>query len=389
MAVSLAEIETASELLRGVVVRTPCIASGKLSVLTGADLRLKLENLQYTGSFKDRGALVKLASLTAAERGAGVIAVSAGNHAQGVAYHAQRLGIPAVIVMPVGTPNTKVRQTEALGATVRLHGESLDEAAAFADELRSDEGLTFVPPYDDPRIVAGQGTVGLELLADAPDLDCLVVPIGGGGLIAGIASAVKTLRPEIEIIGVESALYPSMRGAIRGEAAACGGQTLADGIAVKAPGQLTRPIALLLEEEKIVAEGAGAAALAAVLSQPARFAGRRVGLVVSGGNIDVRLLASLLMRGLVRDGRVASMRVEIADHPGALAAIAAIVADCGANILEVTHQRAFLDVPAKRADLDVVVETRDPAHIQVLVDRLQSQGYAVEVLTDVAGGTVG
>ncbi len=404
MTVTLEDIKAAATLIAGAVVRTPCLPSGPLSQITGADITLKLENMQCTSSFKDRGALVKLASLSDAERQAGVIAMSAGNHAQGVAHHAARLSIPATIVMPLGTPNVKVQRTEALGASVRLHGESLDESAGYAEKICRQQGLTFIPPYDDEKIIAGQGTIALEMLADANDLECLVVPIGGGGLVSGIAIAAKALRPDIEIYGVESELYPSMYAALKGQSAECGGQTLADGIAVKAPGALTQPvvealvddlllvseteieraIALYIEEENTVVEGAGAAGLAAVLSNPERFAGRKLGLVVTGGNIDSRLLASLLMRGLLRDGRVINMRVEIADRPGALAAVARIIADCQANILEVTHQRTFLDVPAKRADLDIVIETRDPEHVHRVVERLESEGYAIEML-DVLG----
>ena len=404
MTVTLEDIKAAATLIAGAVVRTPCLPSGPLSQITGADITLKLENMQSTSSFKDRGALVKLASLSDAERQAGVIAMSAGNHAQGVAHHAARLGIPATIVMPLGTPNVKVQRTEALGASVRLHGESLDESAGYAEKICRQQELIFIPPYDDEKIIAGQGTIALEMLADANDLECLVVPIGGGGLISGIAIAAKALRPNIEICGVESELYPSMYAALKGQSAECGGQTLADGIAVKAPGALTQPvvealvddlllvseteieraIALYIEEENTVVEGAGAAGLAAVLSNPERFAGRKLGLVVTGGNIDSRLLASLLMRGLLRDGRVVNMRVEIADRPGALAAVARIIADCHANLLEVTHQRTFLDVPAKRADLDIVIETRDPEHVHRVVERLESEGYAIEML-DVLG----
>jgi threonine dehydratase len=404
MTVSLDDVRKAAAALEGALVRTPCLRSPTLSAMTGAEVHVKFENLQFTGSFKERGALWKLLGLEPEERRRGVIAMSAGNHAQGVAYHAQRLGVPATIVMPKGSPNVKIRQTRAFGATLELEGETLDEAAACAQRVRQERGLVFVHPYDDPRIVAGQGTVGLEMLEDAPDLDCLVVPVGGGGLISGVAVAARGLKPGIEIVGVETELYPSMRAALRGESAECGGQTLAEGIAVKAPGELTkrligelvdeirlapeaqieRAIAVFLEIEKTVAEGAGAAGLAAMFADPARFRGRRVGLVLSGGNIDMRLLASLLMRGLVRDGRVARLRIEIADRPGALAAVAAIIAESEGNILEVLHQRMFSDVPAKLADLDVVVETRDRAHIQELVGKLQDAGYPVRVLTDSA-----
>jgi threonine dehydratase len=405
MTPTVEDVRRAAEALRGAVVRTPCLRSPTLSAMTGAEVFVKFENLQFTGSFKERGALWRLLALDEDERRRGVVAMSAGNHAQGVAYHAQRLGVPATIVMPRGSPNVKIRQTRALGAELALEGETLDEAAAHARRLEQERGLVFVHPYDDARIVAGQGTVGLEMLEDAPELDCLVVPVGGGGLIAGIAVAARALRPGVEIVGVESELYPSMRAALRGQPAPCGGQTLAEGIAVKEPGALTlgiarelvdevrtapeaeieKAIAVFLEIEKTVAEGAGAAGLAALFADPERFRGRRVGLVLSGGNIDMRLLASLLMRGLVRDGRIARLRIEIADRPGALAAVAAAIAETQGNILEVLHQRMFSDVPAKLADLDVVVETRDRAHVQELVGRLRSDGYPVRILTDTAG----
>ena len=405
MPVSIVDVRRAAAALLGAVVRTPCLRSPTLSAMTGAEVFVKFENLQFTGSFKERGALWRLLALAPEERRRGVIAMSAGNHAQGVAYHAQRLGVPATVVMPKGSPNVKIRQTRAFGATLEIEGDTLDEAAAHARRLERERGLVFVHPYDDPRIVAGQGTVGLEMLEDAPELDCIVVPVGGGGLIAGVAVAARALKPGIEILGVESELYPSMRAALSGESVECGGQTLAEGIAVKAPGALTRrlvrelvdevrtapeaeiekAIAVFLEIEKTVAEGAGAAGLAAMFADPAHFRGRRVGLVLSGGNIDMRLLASLLMRGLVRDGRVARLRIEIADRPGALAAVAAAIGEMQGNILEVLHQRMFSDVPAKLADLDVVVETRDRAHIRELVERLQADGYPVRILTDTAG----
>ena len=404
MTVSLEDVRRAAASLDGALVRAPCLRSPTLSAMTGAEVYVKFENLQFTGSFKERGALWKLLGLDVEERRRGVIAMSAGNHAQGVAYHAQRLGVPATIVMPRGSPNVKIRQTRAFGATLELEGETLDEAAAHAQKVREERGLVFVHPYDDPRIVAGQGTVGLEMLEEAPGLDCLLVPVGGGGLLSGVAVAARALKPGIEILGVETELYPSMRAALRGEAAECGGQTLAEGIAVKVPGELTRrligelvddvrlapeaeierAIAIFLEIEKTVAEGAGAVGLAALLADPAYFRGRQVGLVLSGGNIDMRLLASLLMRGLVRDGRVARLRIEIADRPGALAAVAGAIAESHGNILEVLHQRMFSDVSAKLADLDVVVETRDRAHVQELIGKLQAAGYPVRVLTDTA-----
>jgi len=400
MSVTVEDVRAAARAIEGVVLRTPCVHSKTFSEITGAEVHLKLENLQFTASFKDRGALNKLLSLGAAERAAGVIACSAGNHAQGVAYHAQRLGIPATIVMPKATPFTKVVNTRRFGARVILHGDDFGAAAAHAEAVRQREGLTFIHPYDDPRIIAGQGTVALEMLADQPALECLVVPVGGGGLIAGIAIAARAIRPEIEVVGVEAALYPSMYQAIRGAAATSGGHTIAEGIAVKHPGALTRPIVerlvaeillvreqhleeavlMLLDIEKTVAEGAGAAAFAALLAHPDRFRGRRVGVVVSGGNIDLRLLASILMRGLVRQGRLVNLRIEISDQPGALAKVAAIIGECGGNIVEVYHQRLFHDVPVKLADLDVATETRDPAHAHEIVDRLVAAGFPTRIL---------
>ena len=409
MTVTLGDIERAAAAIRGAVVETPCVRSLTLSEITGAEIWLKMENEQYTGSFKDRGALVRMLDLDEGQRRRGVIAMSAGNHAQGVAYHAKRLGIPATIVMPEGTPMVKIRSTELLGARVILHGAGLSEAETFAHELAGREGLTFVHPYDDERIIAGQGTVALEMLAARPDLDMLVVPIGGGGLIAGCATAAKAIRPDIAVVGVEAALYPSMLRAIRGEDAAPGrsasdGPTIAEGIAVKRPGRLTQPIVerlvshialvteaqiergvqLLIEIEKTVAEGAGAAPLAAVLAEPERYAGRRVGLVVSGGNIDSRLLASVLMRGLVREGRLVRLRVEVSDQPGSLARITRQIADLGANVLEVYHQRWFYDVPIKMAEVDFVLETRDIAHMRKLVDSLTASGTRARLLSSSA-----
>ena len=402
MSVSIDDIRRAAEQLRGAVVRTPCTHSRKLSAIVGADVFVKYENRQFTSSFKDRGACVKLLSLTEAQRRAGVIAMSAGNHAQGVAYHAQRLDIPATIVMPRGTPNVKVSQTLAFGADVRLEGETVEEAARFAEALQSESGLTFIHPYDDDQIIAGQGTAALEMFEDAPDLDTLIVPIGGGGLIAGTALVAEARDPAIEVVGVESELYPSMRQMLRGEPVACGGQTLAEGIAVKAPGKRTlaiakrlvrdvllvserdieRAICLFLEAERTVAEGAGAAGLAALLADPGRFAGRRLGLILCGGNIDARMLASLLMRALVRDGRIARLRIEISDRPGTLAAVSGLVAQTQANILDVAHQRLFPELPAKLADLDMVVETRDQAHIDDIMATLQGAGYTVRLLAN-------
>jgi threonine dehydratase len=403
-AVTLDDIRRAEAQLSGVVVETPTVHSRTLSAIAGCDILLKFENLQYTGSFKDRGALIKLLSLTAEERKAGVIACSAGNHAQGVAYHAERLGIPATIVMPEGTPFTKVHHTEAFGARVVLRGEGFAEAAAFAAELRAKEGLTLVHPYDDPHIIAGQGTVALEMIDADPALDLLVVPIGGGGLIAGMAVAAKAFRPSIEIVGVETELYPSMYQAIHGLAPTSGGQTIAEGIAVKRPSELTKAIVakhvadillvgegaiehavqLLLEIEKTVAEGAGAAPLAAVLSHRERFAGKRVGLVVTGGNIDSRLLASVLLRGLIRDGRIVRLRVEIRDIPGALGQVARLIGEKGGNIVEIYHQRLFYDVPVKLAEIDVVLETRDRRHVDDIMGALRTVGFPTRLLGSTA-----
>ena len=400
--VSFEDICRAREQMAGIVVETPCAKSVTLSRITGAEIYLKFENLQFTGSFKDRGALIKLLQLSSEERAAGVIANSAGNHAQGVAYHAQRLGIPATIVMPVGTPNIKVRQTRDLGAEIVLSGETVDEAAVAARHIRKERHLTFIHPYDDAAIIAGQGTIVTEMLDAVPQIDTLVVPIGGGGLIAGNAIAAHAMKPDIEIIGVESQLYPSAYQARHGLANDCGGQTIAEGIAVAQPGHLTLPVIddlvsdiLLLSEEdieraidllitieKTVVEGAGAAGLAALLAYPERFQGRVVGLILCGGNIDTRMLSSILMRGLIREGRITRMRVLISDRPGALAKVAQLVGDAGGNILEVQHQRNFPGVPAKLAELDLVLETRDRDHIGEISGTLSAAGYKVRELID-------
>lgn len=406
MTLTLDMVRDAARRIAGAAVRTPSVPCRRLSKLAGCELTLKLENLQDIGSFKQRGALVKLLSLTPAQAKAGVIAMSAGNHAQGVAFHAQRLGIPATIVMPQATPFTKVERTAEYGARVILHGDNLDQAAAFAADLERKEGLTFIHPYDDLAVAAGQGTVALELLEDAPDLDCIVVPIGGGGLIAGIAVAAKALKPAIEVIGVQTALYPTMVQALRGETPTSGGETIAEGIAVKSPGVLTRAIVRqhvaeillvdepdlefavmkLAEDARQVVEGAGAAPLAAVLGHRERFAGRKVALVVAGGNIDSRLLGSVLMRGLVREGRIASLRVDITDRPGALAQVAGLIGASGGNIIEIHHQRLFRDVPAKRADIDAVIETRNAEHVREIVERLTQAGFRTRVLGTTAAG---
>ena len=405
MAVSIDDIRAAAKTIQGAVPRTPLVRSGALSEEFGADIHLKLETLHFTGSFKDRGALVKLRSLPKDAARNGVIAVSAGNHAQGVAYHAKRLGIPATIVMPVSTPFTKINRTEALGARIELHGDSVSACVPFAQEMMAAENLTFVHPFDDAHIIAGQGTVGLEILEDLPNVDTLIVPIGGGGLAAGIATAVKALKPDVEIIGVEAALYPSMAQAVRGEKSTAGGETIAEGIAVKTPGALTIPIVrdllddlvtadeLTLEDAvatmavtaKVVAEGAGAAPLAAVMAARERFAGKTVALVVSGGNIDSRMLASVLMRGLVRDGQIARLRVTISDAPGTLARVAQSIGTLGGNIVEIVHQRMFFDVPVKQAEADIVVETRDEEHVEEIIAALTADGFPTRRLGDTAG----
>ncbi len=393
--VTLADIETARRTIAGHVLRTPLLAAPPLSALTGAEVYVKYENLQVTNSFKERGACVKLAALDADERRRGVIAISAGNHAQAVAYHARRLAIPATIVMPVTTPFVKVKATEAHGANVVLHGETLRDAQARAEALASERNLVWVHPYDDPRIIAGQGTVALEMLEDVPDLDVLVVPIGGGGLIAGNAIAARAVKPSIEIVGVECELYPSMWNAIHRANRPCGGATIAEGIAVGTAGRLTLPVVrelvrdiILVDEplieravnafltlQKTMAEGAGAAGLAAMLAAPDRFASRKVGLILCGGNIDPRILASVMVRELERADRIVSFRLTIPDRPGVLGHIATRLGELGANILGVDHHRLFLDVPAKGAKLDVTMETRDAAHAEAIFRALKDEGY--------------
>jgi threonine dehydratase len=393
--VTLADIEAARRTIAGQVLRTPTLAAPPLSALTGADVFVKYENLQVTNSFKERGACVKLASLSDEERRRGVIAMSAGNHAQAVAYHAHRLGIPATIVMPVTTPFVKVKATEAYGAEVMLDGETLSEAQARAETIARARNLVWVHPYDDPHIIAGQGTIALEMLEEAPDLDVLIVPIGGGGLIAGCAIAARAKKPGIEIVGVESALYPSMWNALRHTDKPCGGATLAEGIAVKNVGKLTLPVVrelvgdvLLVDEtlieravnafltlQKTIAEGAGAAGLAAMLAEPERFRGRKVGLILCGGNIDPRILASIMVRELERADRIVSFRLTIPDRPGILGQIATRLGEFNANILSVEHHRLFLDVPAKGAKLDVTMETRDAAHAEEIFRALAADGY--------------
>jgi threonine dehydratase len=398
--VTLEDIRLAADRIKGAVVHTPCLRSETLSRIANADVWVKFENLQFTASFKERGALNTLLQLSPDERQRGVIAMSAGNHAQGVAYHAGRLGIPATIVMPSFTPNVKVKHTRDHGARVVLHGDTLAEAATEAHRLAKAERLVFVHPYDDPRIIAGQGTIALEMLQDVPALDTLVIPVGGGGMIAGCAIAAHALKPEVKVIGVETSGYSAMRQLLAGEPVIAGGDTVAEGIAVRDIGTLPlavaralldrvvtvdevvieRAIALLLEVEKTVAEGAGAAALAALLAHPQHFTGRTIGLVLSGGNIDTRLLASILLRGLVRDGRIVRLRLMIGDLPGQLARVAGLIGKAGGNIVEVQHQRLFGGVVAKSAELDVTVETRGRDHVRELVAALQADGFKVRVL---------
>jgi threonine dehydratase len=399
-AITLESIREAASALRGCIVETPTTHSRTLSDKTGAEVWLKHENLQFTASFKERGALTKLLSLDAAARRAGVIAMSAGNHAQAVAYHAQRLGIPATIVMPRFTPNVKVEHTRAHGAEVILSGESLEDAGDSAHQIAGERGLCLIHPYDDPEVIRGQGTIALEVLAAQPELDALLVPIGGGGLIAGSAVAARGIRPQIEIIGVEAARFPTMRQALAGEPIECGDSTIAEGIAVKQPGQLTLPIVrelvsriavvdefrieeavlLLLEIEKTVVEGAGAAALAALLAEPERFVGRRVGLILSGGNIDLLPLSSVMQRGLVRSGRLVRLRVEVRDAPGSLAEVASAIGEAGGNIIETHHKRAFTNLPLQSAEVEVVVQTRGADHLREILEGLAAGGYRAEAV---------
>jgi threonine dehydratase len=404
-AITLDDIEAARRRLMGAIVETDCDCSRTLSEILGCKVWLKFENLQFTASFKERGALNRLSALSSQERERGVIAMSAGNHAQGVAYHARRLSIPATIVMPVSTPIVKVVNTERHAAEVILHGDTVEEAAAFAHDYGRKRHLTFIHPYDDPLVIAGQGTIALEMLGAAPEIDTLVVPIGGGGLISGMAIAAKALRPDLQVVGVQAQLYPSMYNAIKGASLPMRGDTLAEGIAVKAPGKLTEPIVrrlvddiLLVSEpqienavsqlitiEKTVVEGAGAAGLAALCCNSARFKGRTVGLVLCGGNIDTRLLASVLTRELAREGRLTQLAIDLVDRPGTLGKVANILGDAGANIVEVTHQRTFSDLPAKAALLEVVIETRDRHHLEETVARLKAAGLEVEVRSNPGG----
>jgi threonine dehydratase len=389
--VTIEDVRRAEQALAGAIAKTPLVPAPSLSNSVGCEVWLKLETQHSTGSFKERGALNKLLTLNNNERGAGVVAMSAGNHAQGVAYHARRLGIPATIVMPEGTPFTKIDRTQSLGAR------------RAADALARDKGLVPVHPYDDADVIAGQGTIALELLAERPDLEMLIVPIGGGGLISGIAVAAKALNPKIEIVGVQSSLYPSMRDVVHGKTTdiVTAAATLAEGIAVKEPGRLTRRVVAalvadillvedaeieraiehLIDREKLVAEGAGAAGIAALLAHPERFRGKRIAIVITGGNIDARLLASVLMRGLVREGCLVRLRSELPDVPGALSRVAGVVGSHGGNIVEVHHQRLFQDSSVKRAELDLVIETQSRRHVSAIVAALIAAGFPTQLLS--------
>jgi threonine dehydratase len=396
LSLAFADIEAAAARLAGQVLETPCVESKTLSQIAGCQVFLKFENLQFTASFKERGALNKLSAMVAGgEPILGVIAASAGNHAQGVAHHAQRLGLRAVIVMPQTTPTVKVERTRGFGAEVVLHGDSFDEARVHALQIAAAGGLSFIHPFDDPLVIAGQGTIAIEMLRAQPTLDTLLIAVGGGGLISGIATAVRALKPGVEIIGVQTTRFPAMVNAIKGTAHPQGASTIAEGIAVGQPGQITRElirslvddlvlvdegdieqaIVMLLEIEKTLVEGAGAAGLAALLKDPARYAGRKVGLVLCGGNIDPLLLAAILERGMVRAGRLARIRVAARDTPGVLARITALVAEAGANIDEVHHQRAFSTLSAQSVEVELVVQTRNPAHVAEVVQRLQAAGF--------------
>jgi threonine dehydratase len=405
MTVTADDIRNAATLLEGHVLRTPFVDAPMLSRTLGCNLVLKLECLQHTSSFKARGAYVAMMALDEGQKQRGVIAMSAGNHAQAVAYHAQQMGIPAVIVMPAQTPFAKVARTRSFGAEVVLEGRNLNECESTVADLIDQRGLTLVHPYDNELVMTGQGTAGLEMLTDRPDLDILLVPIGGGGLIGGIATITRDMRPNLKIYGVQTELYPAMKMAVAGEDIVCGGETLAEGIAVKKPGGVTRPVVndlvddillvheqslewavgALVEQQRVVAEGAGAAGIAAIYQHPELFAGKTVGAVICGGNIDPRLLASILNRNMASDGRIARLRIDISDEPGMLAAITTSIGRCGGNIVEIYHQRLFYDVPAKLAKIDAVIETRGPDHVDEIIADLRAADFTVNQLDDSTG----
>ncbi len=396
---SAEDVRAAAARIKGRVVRTPLLRAERLSDLAGAEIWLKLENQQYTGSFKERGALNKLLTLSEAERGRGVIAASAGNHSQGVAYNAKKLGVAATIVMPETAPDVKVRQTRAFGAEVILAGMTFDEASAVARELSADKGLVFVHPFDDPDVIAGQGTIALEMVEDGPAFDVMVIPIGGGGLISGMAVALNDASPATRVIGAQATLFPSMANALDDGTRPVGGNTLAEGIAVKEAGRLTREIvsalvddivlieerpleralSLFMNEQKLLVEGAGAIGLAAITADPDRFRDRTVGLVLCGGNIDARLLSMILMRDLARAGRLARLRVSLLDMPGQLVRVATIIADEGGNVIDVGHHRTYSDLPAKMTCMDVTIDTQGQDHLARIIENLQGAGYEVEI----------
>ena len=398
MSLTVEDIRAAAQRLRGHVLETPCLPSRTLSELAGCEVFLKFENLQFTASFKERGALNKIAQLSDADRARGVLAVSAGNHAQGVAYHAQRLGIPATIVMPRFAPAVKVDNTRRFGATVVLEGDTFDDARTHGLKLAAERGLTLVHPYDDLAVAAGQGSIGLEMLAQQPRIDTLVVAVGGGGLISGVATAARALKPDIEVIGVQTERFPAVWNAMHGEQRASAQATIADGIGVKLPGALTLPlirervtdmllvgeddieqaILMLLEIEKTVVEGAGAVGLAALLKHRERFEGKRVGLILCGGNIEPLVLAEIIQRGMVKSGRLVRLRVDVRDVPGALAEVATLLGQLGANIDEVQHQRAFSSLSVERAQIEVVVQTRGAAHVAEVLAAMETRGYRAE-----------
>ena len=402
MTVTAANIIDAAELLRGKIIHTPFVDAPMLSSSLGCSLRLKLENLQHTSSFKARGAFMAMQALDAGARERGVITMSAGNHAQAVAFHARAMGIPAVIVMPAQTPFAKVSRTRAYGAEVVLEGRNLNECEGLVSRLVEERGLSLIHPYDNELVMTGQGTAGLEMLDEADDLDALVIPIGGGGLIGGIATIAREIRPNLKIYGVQTELYPTMKLAVDGKEIVCGGETLAEGIAVKKPGGVTKPVigklvddillvneqalewavGSLIEQQRVVAEGAGAAGIAAIYQHRQLFAGKKVGVVICGGNIDPRLLASILNRNMASDGRLARLRIDISDEPGMLAAITASISRCGGNIVEIYHQRLFYDVPAKLAKIDAVIETRGPEHVDEIIADLRGSNFQVRQLED-------
>ena len=404
MAVTADQIRDTAVRLDGQIIRTPMLEAPMLSRNLGCDLFLKLECLQHTSSFKARGALNAMLGLNDKQRQLGVIAMSAGNHAQAVAYHAEHMGIPATIVMPAQTPFAKVARTRAFGAKVVLEGRNLNECEGKVNALIQEHGLTLIHPYDNELVMMGQGTAGLEMLTDQPDLDILVVPIGGGGLMGGIATIARDMRPNIKIYGVQTELYPSMKLAVEGKEITCGGETLAEGIAVKKPGGVTLPVVdalvdeillvderelewavgALIEQQRVVSEGAGAAGIAAIHANPALFAGKKVGVMICGGNIDPRLLASILNRNMAVDGRIARLRIDISDEPGMLAAISTTIGKCGGNIVEIYHQRLFYDVPAKLAKIDAVIETRGPDHVDEIIAALRAARFQVSQLDDSA-----